>query len=367
MPQRSRSRTRSRERGDEKRRDRSPSPRHRRYSLVSRPRDFQEKIPDEFLRKQIENIIFVITHSETCRTFSSASSVVRDKRDNGMFQTQFDTIFTCDLGMFTRMMSGRYNKIIETILDSTFPKTGNDLLTRMSQNIGKDGKIFRDTTNIRVKQAGSYVTDLDTFCSGTTPVTTIDDGIFLYNIHDELPIGPIQLKNIARNMFQWTYPKIVYKYKEDDTPIMSASQNPFVISGKDKRTTNIKLSDILGEGKGLQQYETPRISPENTVVIVVTCRGIKGQIDPFSFQSPSPSSSSHPSLPPPTIFDWSSVPYNGAISVSPKREQHIEEVDGGGGRKTRRQRRRQCMNTKMRGTVNSYYRCRVSRRRRMNK
>ena len=265
MSSRSRSRSRSRNSVDDKhryrrkRRDRSPSPRHRRYPLVSRPRDFQEKIPDEFLRKRIENIVFVITHSETCSTFSSTSSVVPDKRDNGMFQTKFDTIFTCDLGMFTSTMSGRYNKIIETILDSTFPNTGNDLLKRMSQNIGKVDKIFRDTTKIHVKQAGSYVTDLDTFCSGTTPSTTINDGIFLYNIADEIPIGSIQLKNIARNMFQWTYPKIVYKYKEDGTPIMSASQNPFVITGKDKRTANVRLSDILGEGKGLQQYETPRI------------------------------------------------------------------------------------------------------------
>lgn len=361
----SRSRSRSPNSVDDKHRDRPPSPRHRRYPLVSRPRDFQENIPEEFLRKQIENIIFVITHSETCSTFSSASSAVRDKRDNGNFQTKFDTIFTCDLGMFTSTMSCRYNKIIETILDSTFPNTGNDLLKRMYQNIGKVGKIFRDTTNIRVKRAGSYVTDLDTFCGGTTPSTTIDDGIFLYNIADELPIGPIQLKNIARNMFQWTYPKIVYKYKEDGTPIMSASQNPFVITGKDKRTANVRLSDILGEGKGLQIYEKTRISPDNTVVIVVTCRAIKGQIDPFSFQSPSPSSSSHPSLPHPTIFDWSSVPYNGANSVSPERREHIIEVDGG--RKTRRQPGRRRINSKMRGTMNSYYRRRVSRKRRTNK
>jgi len=360
----SRSRSRSPNSVDDKHRDRPPSPRHRRYPLVSRPRDFQEKIPDEFLRKRIENIVFVITHSETCSTFSSASSAVRDKRDNGIFQTKFDTIFTCDLGMFTSTMSCRYNKIIETILDSTFPNTGNDLLKRMYQNIGKVGEIFRDTTKIHVKQAGSYVTDLDTFCNGTTPVTTIDDGIFLYNIADEIPIGSIQLKNIARNMFQWTYPKIVYKYKEDGTPVMNASQNPFVISGKDKRTTNIKLSDILGEGKGLQIYEKPRISPDNTVVIVVTCRAIKGQIDPFSFQSPSPSSSSHPSLPPPTIFDWSSVTHNGAISVSPDPNKPIE-VDGG--RKTRRQPGRRRINSKMRGTMNSYYRRRVSRKRRTNK
>ena len=146
---------------------------------------------------------------------------------------------------------------------------------------------------------------------------------------------------------------------------MSASKNPFVITGKDKRTANVRLSDILGEGKGLQQYKTPPISPENTVVVVVTCRAIKGMSDPFSFQSPSPSSSSHPSLPPPTIFDWSSAPYNGAISVSPKREQPIE-VDGGRCRKTRRQRQRRrrqrCINTKMRGTVNSYYRRGVSRK-----
>jgi len=63
-----------------------------------------------------------------------------------MFQTQFDTIFTCDLGMFTTMMSGRYNRIMNTILDSSFPNTGNELLTRMYQNIGKVDKIFRDTT-----------------------------------------------------------------------------------------------------------------------------------------------------------------------------------------------------------------------------
>jgi len=161
------------------------------------------------------------------------------------------------------------------------------------------------------------------------------------------------------------YPKIVYKYKEDGTLVMNASQNPFVISGKDKRTTNIKLSDILGEGKGLQIYEKTRISPDNTVVIVVTCRAIKGQIDPFSFQSPSPSSSSHPSLPHHTIFDWSSVPYNGANSVSPERREDIIEVDGG--RKTRRQPGRRRINSKMRGTMNSYYRRRVSRKRRTNK
>lgn len=287
-----------------------------------------------------------MTHSETCSTFSSESAAVRDKKV-GMFQTQFDTIFTCDLGMFTATIHTRDDQIIRTILDSTFPNTGNDLMTRMSQNIGKD-KLFKDTTNLIVKQAGSYVTDLDTFCTGTTPVTTIDDGIFLYNIHDKLPIGPIQLKNIARNMFQWTYPKIVYKYKKDGTLIMLASQNPFVITGKDKRTANVKLSDILGEGKGLQQYETPRISPDNTVVIVVGCRVIKGQPDAFPLQSPSPSSSSRPSLPPPTIFDWSSVPYNGAISVSPKRGPI--EVDGG--RKRRRvntkKTRRQWLNCRQR-------------------
>jgi len=131
-----------------------------------------------------------------------------------MFQTQFDTIFTCDLGMFTTMMSVRYNRIMNTILDSSFPNTGNELLTRMYQNIGKVDKIFRDTTNIRVKRAGSYVTDLDTFCGGTTPSTTIDDGIFLYNIHDELPIGPIQLKTSRRICFNGLIQKLYTNTKK---------------------------------------------------------------------------------------------------------------------------------------------------------
>lgn len=332
-----RSRSRSRSRSHQKRRiqhklrDRSPSPRHRRTSLVSRPRDLQENIPAEFLSKRIENIIFVISHSETCSTFSSATAI----KDDSMFQTQFDTIFTCDLGMFTATMKGNYNNIIDTILNHSFPTTGSDVTQRLSQNIGKDGKLFRDTTKIHVKLAGTNIIDLDTFCGGTTSTTVINDGIFLYNVNDELPIGPIQVKNIARDMFQWTYPKIIYKYNEDGRVVMNASHNPFVISGKDKPTTNVKLSDILGQGKGLQIYK-PGISPDNTVVIVVTCRGIKGQTYAFPYQSPSPSSSSHPSLPPPTIFDWSSAHYKGAISVSPDRKKS-KEVDGG--RKTRRRRR----------------------------
>ena len=318
--------------GRDRGRDRAPSPGDRRKLLVARPRDLQERIPEEFLQKRIENIIFVITHSTICSTFANAPTGDKMDNDNGIFQTQFDTILTCDLGMFTAIMSGPYAKIVDTILSVNFPNTGTEVIQRLSQNIGKVGKLFRATTNIHVKSAGTNIADLDTFCMGSTPTTTINDGIFLYNKSHELPIGPIQLNNIARKMFTFTYPKTVYSYAPDGRLIMSSSCNPFV----NKTTTNIKLSDILGAGKGLQVCEEPRISPDNTVVIVVTCRIVKDQSDAFPLQSPSPSSYSGPRFP----------------------------TDGG---HRHRHRHRHIKTKKTQRTRRSYYRKGVSCKRRMMK
>ena len=265
-------------------RSRSPHFKHRGHAkprgavakAVTKPISCKPVFPHEFLEKPMEYIVVLAGHGG-CHQFESP-------RPKGhKFRTEFDTIFTSELGMPAYVMyDGSYKYFYDFVYP--FPTDGFNLVSRLQKNMD----FIKDTTTkpprLDFKKQHENVTDMIIFSAGDYD-SLPDDGLFVFDSRDPpetveevmaKDIAPLLLKRNTRNDPLQPNPNGSYSL-----------QFPLYLNEEGE---DVKLSDLLKTGGVLQKHG---LTPENTTVIVVSCRVVIGgrDADWCALQSPSTSAS----------------------------------------------------------------------------
>jgi|LauGreDrversion2_6_1035139.scaffolds.fasta_scaffold00980_2 hypothetical protein len=283
-------------------REHAPSPPHGHIGPITRPVG-TPIFPDEFLNKDMRYVVVVVCHGG-CSAFDTP--LPKKKR----FTTAFDTVFTSELGMLT--YAGNSYALCKELFESPFPNKGDKLVSRLETIMKRNAGGLEKANVLNFKGMSDRVTNMNIFTTGEYKTHSIDDGIFLFRSGDAAPRdeGVVKSKDIAPLLFQRTGSVSV------PTPTGSGfvtSLPSYTVSGRD--SLGVQLSDLLEEGGALHKRG---LTPENTTVVVVSCRVIPSRHmeDHRAFQSPATSASRDQ----PSTTSWSL-----ADDASPK------SVHGSGG------------------------------------
>jgi hypothetical protein len=250
------------------RRDNAPS----RWPVaeVSKPIPYKPVFPPEFLAKPMKYMVVLACHGG-CDQFEFSSKP--------KFKTEFDTIFTSELGMPAYVFSGSsYNYCYDLV--HPFPSRGQDLVSRLQSKVDSLGP-SKKPPRLNFKKQHQFVTDMDIFGEGDYGGLP-DDGLFVFDVSNPpQTVDDVKTKDIAPMLLQ-QMPNTSRPNKDGGYSTCSPSY-----LYKDKR---VKLSDLLERGGVLHQLYQAGLTPENTTVIIVSCRVIMGvhEEDWCALQSPSP-------------------------------------------------------------------------------
>ena len=235
----------------------------------------EKEFPPEFLNKPIENVVLLVCHGG-CDAFDKPRKETEPKPK---FKTKFDTIFTSELGLPT--YAGNSYQLGEALLRHDI-KTGRDVVSSLAEITRSLPDLLGQPTRLNLKQRDQHVTDMHIFTAGDYDDKTIDDGIFLFKLGRSLAPRQVEATNIAPILFRRAEP---FPKK---TPKGYSTITPSYFHGDDR---SVKLSDVLKTNGALDAYG---LTPENTVVLVVSCRVIVGvrQPDWVKVQSPTTSADS---------------------------------------------------------------------------
>ena len=236
---------------------------------VSKPLSYEKVFPPEFLEKPMKYIVVLACHGG-CDQFE----LPRHKEQT--FTTEFDTIFTSELGMPAYVLFGSsYDYCYNLVYP--FPSSGQDLVSRLQENVDSLGAT-KKPPRLNFKKQHQRVTDMDIFCPGDYNGLP-DDGLFVFDAsHPPQTVDEVKAKDLAPILLQ----KMQNTPRPNENGGYSTTTPSYLYKGR-----HVKLSDLLNPGGVLHQAG---LTPENTTVIIVSCRVIIGvhEDDWCALQSPSP-------------------------------------------------------------------------------
>ena len=258
-------------------RDRPPSPPHGHIGPIARPIG-TPIFPDKFLNKDMRYVVVVVCHGG-CSAFDTPPQKTQ------RFTTEFDTVFTSELGMLT--YAGNSYALCKELFESPFPNKGDKLVSRLETIMKRNAGGLEKANVLNFKGMSDRVTNMNIFTTGEYKTPSIDDGIFLFGSGDAAPRddGVVKSKDIAPLLFERTCSVSV------PTPTGSGfvtSLPSYTVHGRD--ILGVQLSDLLKKDGALHKHG---LRPENTTVVVVSCRVIpsRHREDHRALQSPTTSAS----------------------------------------------------------------------------